>query len=95
MIISGIIGKFGAVLSLIPDPIIGGTLTVLFGMVAAAGISTLRFADLSSSRNNAILAMSFIIGMMVPTWLQSHPDAIDTGMDTLYSDSTFKENDQK
>ena len=42
LVVCGVIGKFGAVLSLIPDPVIGGTLTVLFGMVAAVGISTLK-----------------------------------------------------
>jgi xanthine/uracil permease len=36
--IGGIVGKLGAVLTLIPDPIIGGTLTVVFGMVAAEKI---------------------------------------------------------
>ncbi|XP_061180524.1 solute carrier family 23 member 2-like [Saccostrea echinata] len=79
LLVCGIIGKFGAVLTLIPDPIIGGSLTVVFGMVAAVGISVLQFTDLGSTRNLTIVAVSIILGLMVPQWLQSNPGAIDTG----------------
>ncbi|KAK3101738.1 hypothetical protein FSP39_005980, partial [Pinctada imbricata] len=83
MVICGLIGKFGAVLSTIPDPIIGGTLTVLFGMVTAAGISTLRFVDMTSSRNAAVLATSLIMGLMIPAWVSKPENRIDTGIDEL------------
>lgn len=79
LLIGGIIGKFGAVLTLIPDPIIGGTLTIVFGMVAAVGISVLQFIDFSSTRNLTILAISMILGLMIPQWLSQNTDAIDTG----------------
>jgi nucleobase transporter 1/2 len=78
-LIGGIIGKFGAILTLIPTPIIGGTLTVLFGMVAAVGISVLQFIDLSSIRNLTILGFSFILGLSIPDWISEHPDKINTG----------------
>lgn len=80
LLVCGIIGKFGAVLTLIPDPIIGGTLTIVFGFVAAAGISTLQYIDMSSTRNLCILAVSLILGLMVPQWLEKNPGAINTGM---------------
>lgn len=79
LIVCGIVGKFGAILTLIPEPIIGGTLTVVFGMVAAVGISTLRYIDMSSTRNLTILAISIIFGLMIPEWLNKHPTAINTG----------------
>ena len=79
LLIGGIVGKLGAVLTLIPDPIIGGTLTVVFGMVAAVGISVLQFIDFSSTRNLTILALSLILGIMIPEWLVQHEDAIQTG----------------
>jgi nucleobase transporter 1/2 len=84
LLVCGIIGKFGAVLTLIPDPIIGGSLTVVFGMVAAVGISVLQFTDLSSTRNLTIIAVSIILGLMVPQWLQSNPGAINTGRIMTY-----------
>ncbi|XP_063434881.1 solute carrier family 23 member 2-like isoform X2 [Mytilus trossulus] len=83
LLIGGIIGKFGAVLTLIPDPIIGGTLTIVFGMVAAVGISVLQFIDFSSTRNLTILAISMILGLMIPQWLSQNTDAIDTGSEDL------------
>ena len=81
MIVCGVIGKFGAILTLIPEPVIGGSLTVLFGMVAAVGISTLKFIDMNSTRNLTILGLSLLIGLMVPQYV-NHPDnkdAIQTG----------------
>lgn len=87
LLLSGIIGKFGAVLTLIPDPIIGGTLTVVFGMVGAVGISVLQFMDMSSTRNLTILALSMILGLMVPQWLLNNPNSINTGKVSIESDT--------
>lgn len=42
MIILGLFGKFGAVFITIPDPVIGGMFLVMFGMIAAVGISNLQ-----------------------------------------------------
>lgn len=81
MIVCGVIGKFGAVLTLIPEPIIGGTLTVVFGMVAAVGISTLKFIDMGSTRNLTILGLSLLLGLMVPQYINAKENAniINTG----------------
>ncbi|XP_060065562.1 solute carrier family 23 member 2-like [Ylistrum balloti] len=83
LVIGGVIGKIGAILTLIPDPIIGGILTVVFGMVAMVGISTLQFTDMSSTRNLTILAISIILGLMVPEWIAKNPNAIQTGNSEL------------
>ncbi|KAK2880500.1 hypothetical protein Q8A73_023198 [Channa argus] len=48
MIILGIFGKFGAVFITIPDPVIGGMFLVMFGMIAAVGISNLQDNGLKS-----------------------------------------------
>lgn len=42
MLILGIFGKFGAVFITIPEPVIGGMFLVMFGMIAAVGISNLQ-----------------------------------------------------
>lgn len=46
----GTIGKFGAILVMIPDPVIGGMFCVMFGMVASVGLSNLQHVNLNSSR---------------------------------------------
>ncbi|TRY66050.1 hypothetical protein DNTS_002687 [Danionella cerebrum] len=58
MIILGLFGKFSAIFITIPDPVIGGMFLIMFGMVAAVGISNLQYVDLNSSRNLLILGFS-------------------------------------
>ena len=92
MIVCGVIGKFGAVLTLIPEPIIGGTLTVVFGMVAAVGISTLKFIDMGSTRNLTILGLSLLLGLMVPQYINAKENAniINTGRFNRYGRAITK-----
>uniref|UniRef100_A0A671NMD7 Si:dkey-106n21.1 n=1 Tax=Sinocyclocheilus anshuiensis TaxID=1608454 RepID=A0A671NMD7_9TELE len=75
MIILGLFGKFSAVFITIPDPVIGGMFLVMFGMVAAVGISNLQYVDLNSSRNLLILgfSVSTFSGLVLPTWFHSNP----------------------
>ncbi|XP_068459053.1 solute carrier family 23 member 2 [Clinocottus analis] len=80
MIVLGIFGKFGAVFITIPDPVIGGMFLVMFGMIAAVGISNLQYVDLNSSRNLLILGFSTFSGLVLPTWFHSNPGIIDTGI---------------
>lgn len=42
MIIMGLFGKIGAIFSTIPTPVIGGMLLVMFGVIAAVGVSNLQ-----------------------------------------------------
>lgn len=45
MVILGLFGKFSAVFITIPDPVIGGMFIVMFGMIAAVGISNLQVSQ--------------------------------------------------
>lgn len=81
MILLGILGKFGALFTTIPNPIVGGVFMVMFGMITAVGISNLQFVDLNSSRNLFILGFSLVFGMALPYWLsrEENKDVIQTG----------------
>ncbi|KAK2867188.1 hypothetical protein Q8A67_025305 [Cirrhinus molitorella] len=83
MIVLGLFGKFSAVFITIPDPVIGGMFLVMFGMVAAVGISNLQYVDLNSSRNLLILGFSTFSGLVLPTWFHSNPGMINTGIKEL------------
>ncbi|XP_036373532.1 solute carrier family 23 member 2 [Megalops cyprinoides] len=83
MIVLGLFGKFGAIFITIPDPVIGGMFLVMFGMIAAVGISNLQYVDLNSSRNLLILGFSTFSGLVLPTWFHSNPGIIDTGFKEL------------
>jgi len=80
MIVIGLLGKIGAVFVSIPDPIVGGIYMVMFGMIAAVGISNLQFADMNSSRNLFIVGFSIVFGLALPHYMEQHPNAIETGM---------------
>ena len=82
MILLGILGKFGALFTTIPNPIVGGVFMVMFGMITAVGISNLQFVDLNSSRNLFILGFSLVFGMALPYWLsrEENKDVIQTGL---------------
>ncbi|XP_072519852.1 solute carrier family 23 member 2 isoform X2 [Salminus brasiliensis] len=83
MVILGLFGKFSAVFITIPEPVIGGMFLVMFGMIAAVGISNLQYVDLNSSRNLLILGFSTFSGLVLPTWFHSNPQMINTGITEL------------
>ena len=58
-------GKLGAFLSTIPTPVMGGIMTLLFGMIAAIGINTFSNSktDLTNPRNLAIIALILVFGI--------------------------------
>ncbi|XP_076349411.1 solute carrier family 23 member 2-like isoform X3 [Tachypleus tridentatus] len=81
MMIFAVLGKFGAFLNTIPEPIIGGIICVMLAMVTGAGISNVQFIDLHSSRNIFILGLSLFMGIAIPKWFNGHPGTIDIGTD--------------
>ena len=71
LIAAGLIPKIGAVISTIPIEVLGGGVIVMFGMVAAAGVSMLSDVDWNR-RNMVIFAISLSIGL----GLQLEPGAL-------------------
>ncbi|XP_048249504.1 solute carrier family 23 member 2-like [Haliotis rufescens] len=78
-LLGGVIGKFGAVFVLIPDPVIGGLGLVTLGMVIAMGVSMFRLVNLASSRNLMIIGFSLAQGLLLPRWVDNNSDSINTG----------------
>lgn len=60
MLILGIFGKFGAVFITIPEPVIGGMFLVMFGMIAAVGISNLQVNLLTTDTYYLIQCSMFL-----------------------------------
>ncbi|HKI84799.1 MAG TPA: solute carrier family 23 protein [Candidatus Krumholzibacteria bacterium] len=73
MLIFGAFGKFGALFTTIPQPIVGGMYCAMFGMIAAVGLSNLQFVDLNSARNLFILGFAFFMGLSVPEYFMQTP----------------------
>ncbi|XP_022085031.1 solute carrier family 23 member 2-like isoform X2 [Acanthaster planci] len=79
MMLTGLLGKFGALFASMPEPIVGGVLCITFGMVTAVGLSNLQFVDLNSSRNLFVLGFSTLMGLVVPYYLEQNPGLLKTG----------------
>ncbi|XP_067657087.1 solute carrier family 23 member 2-like [Haliotis asinina] len=79
LVVGGVVGKVGAVFTIIPDPVVGGVNLVAMSTVTAVGVSMLKSVDLSSSRNLLILGMSISLGLLLPEWMASNKDFINTG----------------
>lgn len=73
MILLAALGKFGALFTTIPQPIVGGMYCTMFGMIAAVGLSNLQFINLNSARNLFVLGFSFFMGLSVPEYFGNHP----------------------
>ena len=85
MMFAGVIGKFGALLSCMPSPVLGAIYLSGFGMITSLGLSYLDAVDLHSSRNLIVLAISFSAGMAVPAWTNNNPGVVHTGPTTRRS----------
>uniref|UniRef100_A0AAY4E3G9 Solute carrier family 23 member 1 n=1 Tax=Denticeps clupeoides TaxID=299321 RepID=A0AAY4E3G9_9TELE len=80
MMINGLFGKICAIFTTIPIPVIGGMFLVMFGVITAAGVSNLQYADMNSSRNIFIFGFSMFCGLVIPNWITKNPTAIATGI---------------
>ena len=78
-ILFGIVGKIGAIFVTVPYPVVGGMMMINFGVLIGVMLSNLQFIDLTSTRNLGIIGMSMLLAVMFPFWIETTPDAIDTG----------------
>ncbi|KAK9516996.1 hypothetical protein VZT92_024894 [Zoarces viviparus] len=80
MVALGVFGKVCAIFTTIPSPVVGGMFIIMFGVISAAGISNLQYADMNSSRNVFIFGFSMFSGLVIPNWIFKNPKAIATGV---------------
>ncbi len=73
MLVLGVVGKFGALFTTIPQPIVGGMYCAMFGMIASVGLSNLQFINLNSARNLFIIGFAFFMGLSVPEYFNANP----------------------
>ncbi len=77
LILLGLFGKFGALASAIPKPVVGGLYCALFGLIAAVGVRQFSKADLNSDRNLFIGGFALFMGLSLPAWFNS-PEAAES-----------------
>jgi NCS2 family nucleobase:cation symporter-2/xanthine permease len=72
----GLVPKFAALATIIPQPVIGGATTIMFAMVAVAGVQMLSNVDFNKSSNMLVVACSIGVGLgitAVPNLLDHTP----------------------
>ncbi|MFJ8043375.1 nucleobase:cation symporter-2 family protein [Kitasatospora sp. NPDC096147] len=81
LVVMGLVPVVGGLVSLVPQPVLGGAGVVLFGSVAVAGIRTLGKADLSLGSNAVIVAVSLAFGIFpiaFPSFYHAFPEQLAT-----------------
>ncbi|KAL8523986.1 hypothetical protein ACS0TY_013806 [Phlomoides rotata] len=79
MIFFSIFGKFGAFFASIPLPIFAAIYCILYGIVAATGISFIQFTNNNSMRNIYVLGLSLFLGISIPQYFILNRDAAGNG----------------
>ncbi|PCR99460.1 nucleobase:cation symporter-2 family protein [Lactococcus fujiensis] len=59
----GILPKFAAIAQLIPAPVLGGAMLIMFGMVATQGVRMLATVNFEGNQNLLIVAVSVAMGV--------------------------------
>ncbi|MFC7078402.1 uracil-xanthine permease family protein [Haloarcula halophila] len=72
LVLLGFFPKVAAVISAMPDPVLGGAAIVLFGMIFSIGLRIFADRVASSQRNLTIVAVSIVLGVGV----EVRPDAV-------------------
>lgn len=62
-IVLSLIGKFGAIISTIPGPVMGGVSIILFGIIASIGLRTIAQAELDFAHSRNLIIVALILGL--------------------------------
>ncbi|MGD8192240.1 nucleobase:cation symporter-2 family protein [Brevibacillus ginsengisoli] len=77
LVVLGMLPKIAAMATVIPNPVLGGAMIAMFGMVVASGINILSSVDLRQNENLLIAACSIAVGLgsaAVPQMFNQLPD---------------------
>lgn len=67
MLVAGFVGFVGAIVTTIPDPIVGGLFVVMFAQIIGVGLSQLQYVDLNQNRNVFVIGMTLLSGLSIPS----------------------------
>ncbi|KAJ0570816.1 putative xanthine/uracil/vitamin C permease [Helianthus annuus] len=79
MLFFSIFGKFGAFFASIPLPIFAAIYCVLYGLVAAVGVTFIQFTNNNSMRNIYILGSSLFLGISISQYFVMNTDYARSG----------------
>lgn len=72
LIILSLVGKVGGFIASIPRVMVAALLCFMWAMLAALGLSNLRYSEAGSSRNIIIVGLSLFFSLSVPAYFQQY-----------------------
>ncbi len=72
-------GKFGGIFASLPQAMVSGLFCVMFGLIAAVGISQLQFTDMNSPRNIFITGLGLYLSLSIPDYFTQYTTKNDHG----------------
>lgn len=73
-------GKVGGFLASIPEVMVAALLCFMWAMLAALGLSNLRYSEAGSSRNIIIVGLSLFFSLSVPAYVQQYGISPNTNL---------------
>jgi len=84
MILVGFIGYFGAFVTTIPSPIVGGLFLAMFAQIVGVGISQLQHVDMNQNRNVFVVGFGLFAGLSIPQYANGlESGALETGLSNI------------
>lgn len=65
-------GKVGGFIASIPNVMVAALLCIMWAMLAALGLSNLRYSEAGSSRNIIIVGLSLFFSLSIPSYFQQY-----------------------
>lgn len=65
-------GKISGFIASIPQAVAGGLLVFMWTLLAALGLSNLRYSETGSSRNVLIVGLSLFLSLSIPAYFQQY-----------------------
>eukprot|EP01018_Ginkgo_biloba_P016663 Gb_16665 [translate_table: standard] len=78
LILLSLVGKVGAFIASIPQVMVAALLCFMWAMLAALGLSNLRYSETGSSRNVLIVGLSLFLSLSIPAYFQQYGVAPNT-----------------
>jgi xanthine permease len=81
LIIFGLVPKVGALVTTLPDPVLGGATLILFAMIFTSGLNIIHKEVTLTNRNTTIIAVAVALGLGVafrPELVSNFPETIRT-----------------
>jgi xanthine/uracil permease len=84
MILVAFIGPFGAFVTTIPNPIVGGLFLAMFAQIVGVGLSQLQHVDMDQNRNVFVLGFGLFAGLSIPQYIGGlESGALEAGLSNV------------